>query len=305
MFNRKMFSLSSLSLLFLGAIHLPAHAETDCRNHCSSPISFIEYQVPNIALPGSVLTIKGKLKLPACNNHEPCSAFNKNLPAVVILHGSSGVDFRGDFYARALNKVGIATLEINMWEARGVELPSQRPRLPLFTYADGFGALRFLAEHPAIDPNRIGAIGFSWGGVMTMASATKRYTNQFGGGLQFAALVANYPICYAYNIGIPGGEFNSLTSAPLLIQIGSKDDYDDGAQACFSLVNSLTPSEQENVQVVGYEGAHHAWDRLEVPITVTDPFAHHLAGGAVDIIPDPVQADASLRRVTQFFRSKL
>ena len=38
---------------------------------------------------------------------------------MLILHGSAGVDSRGDFYARALNAAGIATLEIDYWEARG------------------------------------------------------------------------------------------------------------------------------------------------------------------------------------------
>ncbi|MDB5494109.1 MAG: hypothetical protein JWP86_1446, partial [Phenylobacterium sp.] len=39
--------------------------------------------------------------------------------AVVICHGSDGVDGRGDFHAAALNAAGIATLEIDMWAARG------------------------------------------------------------------------------------------------------------------------------------------------------------------------------------------
>ena len=58
----------------------------------------------------------------------------KNLPAVVILHGSAGVDSRGDFYARALNAAGIATFEIDMWEARGINSAADRPPIPLFTY---------------------------------------------------------------------------------------------------------------------------------------------------------------------------
>ena len=73
-----------------------------------------------------------------------------------------------------------------------------------------FGALKFLSEHPNIDPNRIGVLGFSWGGVVTMASATELYASQFGGNLRFAAHVAHYPICYAYNLPIPGAEFGDL-----------------------------------------------------------------------------------------------
>ncbi len=41
-------------------------------------------------------------------------------PAVVIVHGSSGIDSRGVSYAKELNAAGIATLEIDMWGARGI-----------------------------------------------------------------------------------------------------------------------------------------------------------------------------------------
>ena len=154
---------------------------------------------------------------------------------MVILHGSAGVDFRGDFYARALNAAGIATFEIDMWEARGITGAADRPPAPLFTYPDAFGALGFLSAHPNIDPDRIGVMGFSWGGVMALASAEEVYASQFGGGLRFAAHVAHYPICYATNSGIPGAEFSDLTGAPILIQIGEEDDYDNGSAPCFAL----------------------------------------------------------------------
>lgn len=40
------------------------------------------------------------------------------VPAVLILHGSNGVDGRGAFYAKALQEAGIATLEITMFQRR-------------------------------------------------------------------------------------------------------------------------------------------------------------------------------------------
>jgi dienelactone hydrolase len=230
----------------------------------------------------------------------------KNLPAVVILHGSAGVDFRGDFYAQALNAFGIATFEIDMWEARGVNSIVDRPQLPIVTYPDAFGALKFLSEHPKIDPDRIGILGFSWGGVVTMASATELYSSQFGGGLRFSAHVAHYPVCYGYNLPIiPGSEFFNLTGAPLLIQIGEKDGYDNGSAPCFALRDSLGPEDQSVVEVMSYKGAFHAWDRLEVPITINDPFSNRGAGGEVELIPDVNQAYKSRRKVVKFFRRNL
>ncbi len=41
------------------------------------------------------------------------------VPAVLILHGSGGVDGRGAFYAQALQDAGIATLEITMFRPAG------------------------------------------------------------------------------------------------------------------------------------------------------------------------------------------
>jgi uncharacterized protein len=285
-----------------------AHGDDDCRGNRRPEVSFVEFQSLDLEQqPPSPITVKGKLKLPV-KYHWGKKSFlpKKELRAVVILHGSSGVDFRGDFYARALNAVGIATFEIDMWEARGITSGADRPPLPLLTYPDAFGALRFLSEHPNIDPDRIGIMGFSWGGVMSMASATELYTSQFGGGLRFSAHVAHYPICYAYNTGIPGGEFSDLTGAPLLIQIGEEDDYDNGSAPCFALMNGLSPEEEQNVvEVVAYEGAFHGWDRLQVPITVVDPFSNLGAGGEVEIVPDVDNAYKSRKKVVRFFSRKL
>lgn len=73
-------------------------------------ISYVSFQSPNLLPPGDPLTISGQLRIPIAQ--EP-------IPAVVVLHGSAGLDSRGKLYTEALNDVGIATLEIDMWAARG------------------------------------------------------------------------------------------------------------------------------------------------------------------------------------------
>ncbi|WP_346286491.1 dienelactone hydrolase family protein [Zoogloea sp.] len=190
------------SLLAL-AIHAnPAQAADDGRD-CTrqAPISFVEMQTPNLVFNASgqivangLLTLKGKLRLPSdCRERHG----QGRLPAVLILHGSSGVDARGDFHAEALNAAGFATLEVDMWEARGVGTGAARPALPALTYADAFTALRFLSARSDIDPARIGVLGFSWGAVISMAAATQNVATAVGGPLRFKAHAANYPICYA------------------------------------------------------------------------------------------------------------
>ncbi|MDX1697514.1 MAG: dienelactone hydrolase family protein [Thiohalobacterales bacterium] len=253
-------------------------------------ISYVQFQSFDIVTPGNKLSIGGQLRIPA-NDGEP-------LPAVVILHGSAGVDSRGALYARSLNDAGIATLEIDMWGARGIAGGGQRPPLPTFTLPDAFGALDYLASTPAIDAQRIGVLGFSWGGVMSLLSADQSHTDNLGNGHQFAAHVAHYPVCWGYNIGIPGIVFNDLTGAPVLIQVGSLDDYDEGAGPCQNLAAPFP-----EVSVRAYPNAHHAWDRLQPPLTVQDPFSHLGAGGEVNIIPNPGKAQQSSKAAVALFRA--
>jgi len=290
--------------LFVISAAASAHESTGCR----PAISFVDFPVPDLMSGGSLM-VKGKLTLPdRCRPHSRHPA-----PAVVILHGSAGVDFRGAFYGEALNEAGIATLEIDMWEARGVVGGANRPPLPMVTYPDAFGALNLLAARPEIDPERIGVLGFSWGGVISMATATE--SNQgakYGyGDTRFKAHVAHYPLCYAYNNPhIPYSEFgsqagNPLTGAPILVQIGDQDGYDESPALCHQLKASLPAAEQSKLEVVAYDNAQHGWDRLLVPISITDPFAHLGRGGDVSLAPNVDQAYKARNKVVRFFRRTL
>ena len=317
----KLFLLWILLGLFSSSTNASVH-----RGNLEGPkpnITFIEFQSYDIGQdPPTPLTVKGKLKLPVVNGTGDRSRTPEHdLPAVLILHGSGGVDSRGDFYARALNAMGIATLEIDMWEARGLSGGGSRPPLPIFTYPDAFAALAYLADRPEIDPERIGILGFSWGGFVSMAAAEELYANTFGGNLRFAAHVAHYPVCYGFNntditllqpADEKGTQFLNLTGAPVLIEVGTEDDYDNGADNCRSLIGELPdPQDRRAVQLEVYQGAYHAWDRLQIPVTVDDPFADegsYFSTGVVpkvEIIPDVEQAYRSRKRVVEFFEQNL
>lgn len=293
-------------------------------------VSFVQFNSPNLATsPPSLLTIKGKLTLPAraALAHDQHLAHDKargagtprRFPAVLILHGSSGVDARGDFHEAALNAAGFATLQIDMWEARGVASAAERPKAPILTLPDAFAALAYLAARAEIDPQRIGVLGFSWGGVNAMAAAERAYVGMFGAGHQFKAHVAHYPVCYAYNNPVPGlpppaqmgTQFINLTGAPMLIQVGSLDDYDNGAEHCRALARSVNPGNGHAVSVAEVGNAYHAFDRLMVPIVVNDPFGDegsYFATGKVPKVtmaPDVAQAHAARERLVRFFRRHL
>jgi dienelactone hydrolase len=222
-------------------------------------------------------------------------------PAVVVAHGSAGPDSRGPSYSRVLNAAGIATLEIDMWTPRGLKGGLDRPKSIPDTLPDVFGALEFLASDPRIDPRRIGIMGFSWGGALSMLTATTPYAEQYLlAGERFAAHAPLYPVCYLYN-SVLGFEFASFTGAPVFIQCGELDAYDlpDTGE---KLVQSLASVAPGLLSIKTYPGATHGFDREEPAMTVADPFSHLGKGGEVAFAPNP-QAAAEARAATAaFFR---
>jgi dienelactone hydrolase len=266
------------------------------------PTMAAEIRVAYVAFPtmsDPALWEAGKLTLPP-------SMDGKRVPAVVIVHGSAGVDSRGGSYAETLAKQDIATLEIDMWAARGTRRGAQaRPKSVAETIPDAYGALRFLASQPEIDPARIGIMGFSWGGVVTMLSATRHYADPYGAqGLVFKAQAAFYPACWIYN-QLEGYPFRDLTAAPVLIQAGDSDDYDETSEPCTNLVASLPLQDRDHVKLILYPGAGHGFDRLGEPIHAMDPFSHRGKGGAMTMIYQPSAAAAARDEVGRFFARTL
>ncbi len=244
------------------------------------------------------LIVAGKLRLPA-REEEAAPG-----PAVVICHGSDGVDGRGEFYAPALNAIGVATLEIDMWAARGTGRgATARPRSPVDTLPDAFGALRFLAAQPEIDPARVGIMGFSWGGVVTLLCAMRRHHEAFGADLPpFAAHAANYPVCWAYG-HVPALGLADPSGAPILIQTGEADAYDPPG-AGETLAAALKAA-GARVTHCAYPGATHGFDRDLPAQTIVDPFAHAGAGGPVLMEFNPAAAKAARDTIATFFKETL
>jgi dienelactone hydrolase len=241
------------------------------------------------------VTVAAKLALPP----------GERLGAVVICHGSDGVDGRGEFYAPTLRALGLATLELDMWSARGTTRgAAARPRSPIETVPDVFAALRFLAAQPEIDPARIGIMGFSWGAVVSLLAATRRFSDAGRGDLPaFAAHAAHYPVCWAY-AKVPALALDDLTGAPILIQTGEADDY-DAPGAGEALAASLLVAGATDVRAVAYPGAGHGFDRDLPAQTIVDPFAHQGAGGPVLMAFDPAAARAARAEVRRFFARAL
>lgn len=270
--------------------HMPAKPPE--KTAAPTKVSYVAFQTLDSAKP---LWEAGVLR-------EPVNA-PRPMPAVVIVHGSSGVDSRGISYAIELNNAGIATLEIDMWAARGIGSPADRPKGVPLTLPDAYGAFKLLAANPAIDAKRIGITGFSWGGVVSMLTATRPYSEKYlGKEMKFAAHAPNYPVCWVYN-RVPGYEFKEFTGAPILLQAGELDTY-ELPETCPALVKSLGDAAGHLITLKMYADAGHAWERTEPAITIDDPYAHLGMGGKVLMAGNESVAVKSRAAAVAFFRCR-
>jgi dienelactone hydrolase len=144
-------------------------------------------------------------------------------PAVVIVHTLAGYqDANEGWHAQEFRKAGFATLTFDTFASRGLNPSSAGgAALGLFAsgVADAYAALRFLADHPKIDPAKIAIVGFSFGGEVAHLTALRSFqAARAPGNQRFAAHVATYPA------GIHAANADGYSGAPVLMLVGGKDD---------------------------------------------------------------------------------
>jgi len=259
-------------------------------------------------LPGLPLSGIGRLQIPTdlSSAEATRAAAATRVPAVVIVHGTGGMDAKGMMYARALNAAGMATLEVDLWSPRGLSGGwDGRPKHVRENLPDAFGALAYLAAHPRIDGRRVGIMGFSWGGVLSMLAADEASAAEHGrGGQRFAAHMPFYPICFAYN-RVPGYPFRELTGAPIYILTGADDRYDVDPRACDKLADTLPEKFRPHVRVKVYAGAEHGFNNLDRPRRYQDPYHDQGKGGEGGSTPLPAAREDSVKEAVSFFGKAL
>ncbi len=180
----------------------------------------------------------------------PGASAAAKVPAMVVVHGSGGAsDAREGDWARVLVAAGIAALVTDSFTPRGVASTADdqsRVTTPQMT-RDAFGALAFLATMPEIDAKRVGVMGMSKGGSVTLSAADAR--EQRAGA--FAAYVPLYPGC-----GIQWR--NPRIKGPMLMLIGADDDY-TGVKTCAEYIERIRAAGGK-VELKVYPGAHHGFD---------------------------------------------
>jgi dienelactone hydrolase len=239
------------------------------------------------------LSVAARLQIP--------TAGDSKHPAVLILHGSAGPSGREGGYARALGEAGFVTLEPDQWSPRGLAGGAQgRPRTVTETLPDVYGARKFLAAHPAVDPRRIGMIGFSFGGVASMLASTHAHNDRFLPGNSFAAYMPCYPICWLYGT-LKDHAFENLVAAPVFILTAALDQYDNDPEAGAKLVARLDEKDRKRVKTRAMANCHHGFDMPGVDLLAHDPSSNRGAGGTAIMRYNPQATVEAHKLAVAFF----
>ncbi|WP_275190511.1 dienelactone hydrolase family protein [Bradyrhizobium sp. CSA112] len=165
---------------------------------------------------------------------------------------------------------GYVTLSVDSLGPRGNKANCRESTLSNFA-SDAYRALDFLAQHPAVDPSRIAAIGFAMGGLSVLSSVERGVAEEASSN-KFRAAVAFYPRCE---------RLKGNMTVPTLILIGERDDW-HSANECRDLAagrDGWGISRQKDrgvpIKLIVYPDAHHAFDApgLKTPVQLQ---GHHL-----------------------------
>lgn len=286
--SRKALAIALLAIALVPA----AHAWED------TPRLRINYLTYPVDWNGKTVMIGSRLQVPLNANGK--------IPAVIMLHGTAGLSYTGVYYAAALNRAGIATLEVDQWGGRS--LPggaSSRPKALGDMLPDVAGAYSLLVQRSDIDAQRIGLMGSSMGGIETLLMMTRGHSDAtLGKDVHVKAAVALYPICRLYN-RVPGADFVDLVDAPVRILVGGEDDYDGGGSACEALLRDLAPRDAVHMSLRVFSHATHIFDSFAGAFEYDDPTANRRQGGIIHVRPDPQAREQARDDLTQFFAAAL
>lgn len=171
-------------------------------------------------------------------------------PAVVLMHGCSGLHQTTARWAAILNEAGYATLVLDSFGPRSVFSAcssASNKASPAKRALDAYGALAFLLRQPDIAPSKIALAGWSHGAIAALgAVAASGISTRFD--RKFAAAIAFYPYCIA----------DRSYELPVLLLIGEADDWIPAAP-CKTMFEK-NAGQGGMLEIVTYAGARHGFD---------------------------------------------
>jgi dienelactone hydrolase len=201
------------------------------------------------------------------------------VPAMVIAHGSGGVsDPREFWWARQFVGLGVAAFVVDSFAPRNIHQTAtdQGQLSTAANVADALSALRLLATHPRIDPERIGIMGFSKGGQAAIYAALEPFRRAMvGDATRFALHVPLYPYCNDWMVS------ERTTGAPMLFLLGGRDDYTP-AEPCRKYAEWFK-SKGAAATVIVYRDAYHGFDTIGSPVSLAHVVTGRKCDGQLDL----------------------
>jgi len=194
------------------------------------------------------------------------------LPAVVLLHGSSGLAASVLGWQEELLTLGIASFAPDCFSGRGLESTvNNQGMLPqLAMVVDACRCLEWLRRDRRLDPRRIAVIGFSRGGLAALAVGQRRLQRLTGlQGEGFAAAIAFYPALWLRLHGDLERD-----GAPVLVLQGDADDYVGVEQ--LQNYNAELQAVGAPLELCWLRGAGHLFDGPALSPPVRRPLAQTL-----------------------------
>lgn len=190
------------------------------------------------------------------------------LPAVAIFHGCGGPGQNTSRMAGLLASWGYAALVVDSFSARGLKdvcgrnWPTQADAEARAHDIDA--TLAWLAKQPGIDPKRLGYMGYSYGGGVAMLRALSDASGASAPSSAARAVVLVYPDCALADALGP----RLAVRQPTLFAMGALDDWTPVSQ-CRAVIDRVSHG-KDLIETKVYEGAHHSFDALGLPVRYLD-----------------------------------
>jgi dienelactone hydrolase len=202
------------------------------------------------------------------------------VPAIVFLHGCSGLQREGEVFgiyqawADILLGEGYAVLTIDSAASRGFQSTcGQRPERKVMYRerpGDAYAGLGYLQSLPGIDPARIFLMGWSQGGGIALRTMGTQSVGRPDPAPDpdFRGAIALYPAAWSSRLQVQ--PYTSVapgtwqTVAPLLVLQGADDNWTLPAP-CIAFVDEAR-RRGEPVEIIVYRDAVHAFDAPKLPL---------------------------------------
>jgi dienelactone hydrolase len=187
--------------------------------------------------------------------------------AVIVIPGSGGVQESHLLQANALTSAGLATLIVDPFTGRGVSdtIADQSAFSFAASAYDVLAAAKFLAEQ-GMDPSKIGAVGYSRGGIAVLMAATRQLAPAvLGEGKALGAVLGGWPWC--------GFQFENAHTAPTAVRfaLADRDNWVSPVQ-CQAWAAAMR-AHNPNISVRLFENADHGFGyntpMREIPNAIT------------------------------------